>query len=148
MDTPEKRDKLAEMYIQKQEKYIYYILALNVAAIGFSITQIIDLKATCSLIPVGLAMILWSMSFFLGIQFILKSLSTIFENINTLDFDNPNHPKFLNREDSTLIVNLVLEKISEESSEKAGKYFKNQLFCFYAGSISMIVWVFLNVFQN
>ena len=148
MGTVEKRDKLAETYTQKQEKYVYYILALNVAAIGFTITQIIKLKASCMLIPVGLAMIFWSISFYLGIKFILNGLSTMYDNVNTLDYDNASHPKFLNREDGTAIVNKVLENLETEASEKSSEYFKNMLHCFYSGCISMIVWVFLNIFQN
>lgn len=145
METTEKVDKLTEMFMQKQEKYVYYILALNVAAIGFAITQVIKLEATWTLIPAGIAMLFWSISFFLGIQFILLGISTIYDNLNTLHYVNPNHPKYVNRHDSNEITNEILEEIQNRASSKSVHYFNYLLYCFYAGSISMIVWVFIYI---
>jgi hypothetical protein len=141
----EKRDRLAESYLQKKEKYVYYILALNVTSIGFTITQLIDQKSSYALILVAIALVFWSISFFNGIRFLLKSLSTIYTNINLLDYTNLRHPNYLNVENNTEIINKALMELTKEANSKTTKYFKTQLLGFYAGAISMFIWVFVSI---
>jgi len=49
------------------EKYIYYLLAVDAACVGFSINLSKDLTLSLYTIPLGLAVVLWGISFTYGL---------------------------------------------------------------------------------
>jgi len=49
------------------EKYVYYLLAINAACVGFSINLSKDLPLSYYVMPLGIAMLLWGISFSYGL---------------------------------------------------------------------------------
>ena len=56
---------IQQEFRDKQEKYVYYIIAISVSAIGFSVYKTENHQLNLSLIPLGFAVICWSTSIFL-----------------------------------------------------------------------------------
>ena len=54
---------------EKQEKYVYYLIALSVSAIGFSVYKTENQSLAYSQIPLALAVLSWSISIFCGLKF-------------------------------------------------------------------------------
>ncbi len=62
-------NELMEMHKQHrmgQDKYTYFILAVAAAGIAFSIEKTTGQKLSWSMLPLGVAVILWAISFFFG----------------------------------------------------------------------------------
>ena len=56
-------------YLEKfQENFIYYILAIDAACIGFAINFSKDSTLSWSLLPLAISIILWGISFYNGIR--------------------------------------------------------------------------------
>ncbi len=66
IDFEEHQQKMNESY----EKFIYYTLALDVSALVYAVQKTNDKIFEWSLLPLGLALISWSISFVYGIKWI------------------------------------------------------------------------------
>ena len=64
---------------EKQEKYAYYIIALCVTAIGFSVIRTTGQPLKLIQIPVALAVLCWAVSIYCGLNFILNCLHHVYE---------------------------------------------------------------------
>ena len=78
--------ELAKEFKAAQEKYIYFLLAAALSAIGYAITQLKIEPLSYSHIPLGVSILLWSISFFSGTKFIENLTGMLFQNHNYLAF--------------------------------------------------------------
>jgi hypothetical protein len=62
--------QLHKEFREKQEKYTYYIIALCVTAIGFSVLQTTGQPLKVMQLPLAVAVISWGISIYCGLQFI------------------------------------------------------------------------------
>jgi len=51
-----------------QEKFIYYILAIDATCIGFDLNFVKDEKLSWQIIPFTVSILLWAVSFYMGIK--------------------------------------------------------------------------------
>jgi len=94
--------EIFELYTQHrsgQDKYTYFLLATAAAAIGFSVQKTEGLHLSWWLLPVGLAIVSWGISFFFGCKNITWVQTSIHANYNLLQLrrgvhpDQPPHPQ-------------------------------------------------------
>jgi hypothetical protein len=84
-ETTERRlENLVFHRFEVQNKIVYYLLAINAACIGFTVNFTKDLTLTYKEIPIGLAILLWLLSFYFGIAQIQNHEVAIQLNINEL----------------------------------------------------------------
>lgn len=76
------QEEIRTQYRQQQEKYIYYIIALCVAAIGFSVHKTIGLPLKWTQVPLGIAVLSWGMSIYYGLRFLRGGLNILYDNHN------------------------------------------------------------------
>ena len=74
------KNELAKSFRQSQEKYTYYIIALNVTAIGYVSQQTYGGIARCSFVFLILAVVSWLIGAYKGLKFIQLSLNTMYLN--------------------------------------------------------------------
>ena len=61
MAVEEQKNQLADKIREVQIKYIYYVIALNVAAVAFAINNVKEEKFNCSHYVLGIALFFWGL---------------------------------------------------------------------------------------
>jgi|SRR5690554_1674990 len=123
----------------RQDKMIYYIAGLNVAAIGFTLSKTFDIIPDKYDIALGLALLSWLISTMESFRWIFIQFRTmeIDLTINSIKDDN----KISKIEESKAKQQLLIEK------KRAVTAISRTLFFFIAGVVSFVFWRFLEVFQ-
>lgn len=131
---------IQQEFREKQEKYVYYLIALSVSAIGFSIYKTENKSLTYSQIPLALAVICWCISIYCGLKFLKYVISSLYANNGYYEIikgrhpDIGNHPEFIK-------AGVKGFKEAIELNGKAMKiYFKFQGYLFYSGIMFFIFW--------
>ena len=141
-------DELLQLHRQhqtSQDKYTYFLLAITASAIAFAIQKSDTLSITYSLIPLGLAVLLWGFSFYFGIKNLLGVQSAIYANFNLLQLkkgihtDQPDHPQMLEAAlrgvESAIKINI----------ENAQFYGVRQFRLIISGGVFFLVWHILEM---
>lgn len=137
---------IQQEFREKQEKYVYYLIALSVSAIGFSIYRTENQSLSYSKIPLALAVISWGISIFCGLKFLKYVISNLYANNGYYEIIKGRHPDLGN--DAALIecgVKGVIEAMGTNGKEMK-KYFKFQGYLFYSGIILFIVWHIIEMY--
>jgi hypothetical protein len=140
--------EIKRQFRQQQEKYAYYIIALCVAAIAFSITITRDASLKFSQIPLGLAVLTWGLSIYFGLKFIQTIISALHSNNSYLDVIKGTHPIVGNHPQKIEYASNILKETMEEKGKTAGKFYDRQNTFFFMGFISFIVWHILEMYLN
>jgi hypothetical protein len=129
-EIDEKIDNLIRNYTDAQEKYTYYILAVNAACMAFTINLTKNSHIDVSQLPLGLAVICWCTSFYYGILQIKCRLDIIEINIKLLR----NHIYNREKEEKQRLEQL------QEYSLKESKYVKKLNLFLICGTLLFIIW--------
>lgn len=137
------QNEIQNQYRAQQEKYLYYIIALSVAAIGFSIHITLGQKLMYSHILLGLSIICWAASCHFGINSILYAINHLGQNDLLFSasqgvFGSDPSTKMKARDIITARMDDLASKIHE-----SGKW---QLRLFYFGGIIFIIWHVLEMY--
>src|SRR3954453_10352648 len=68
---------LYNQFQQHQTQYIYFLLAIDVSAIGFAVTQTLDKQFAYSQIPLALSVLCWAFSFYNGCRFLQRKITGV-----------------------------------------------------------------------
>lgn len=138
--------ELHREFRDKQEKYAYYVIALCIAAIGFSVTQTIGQPLKNIQIPLGLAIICWGISINCGLRFIGIIVSSIHRNSMYFDLIQ-GKDSIAGKHPEKIEIGLeVYHKGSDELSKKSSSLYNWQERLFYIGIILFITWRLLEMF--
>ena len=121
------------------QKFVYYIIALCVTAIGFSIVQTTGQKLEITHLPLGFAVLCWSLSIFFGIRYLSSSISVLYNNNLYFDILKGNAPEF-NKSQAHMEYAAGL---AMEHTQKIVKKYEYHMFIqeilFYLGVISFLI---------
>lgn len=76
---------IQEQHRNQSIKIVYYIIALCVASIGFSVTQTMGASLNYFQIPLGLAVICWGVSIYIAIDYLYSVLLILQMNNDAMD---------------------------------------------------------------
>jgi hypothetical protein len=148
MDTYEIQIGIQNKFRDQQTKFTYYLIAIAVAAIAFSINIAISLKLNYYQLPLGLAVISWAISIIYGFSHISMDLSVLWTNNALLDVMMGNHGYTgtdINRiKEGREILIEILNKKSDKTSH-FGMWHNRWL---YIGMAFFIVWTVLKMYSN
>ncbi len=136
----EVKAELQKQFRQQQEKYVYYIIALAVSGIGFSVYQTSSQALKWSQIPLAIAIASWGFSIFCGLKFIKYVLSTTYANLDYLEILDGQHPELGNVAWKMEAGSKGVIQAMKKNIKNAGKYFSWQGDLFYNGIFFFIVW--------
>lgn len=131
---------LQQEYREKQEKYVYYLIALSVSAIGFSIYKTDNQSLTFSQIPLGIAILSWSISIFCGLKFLKYIISNLYANNAYFEIIKENNQESLNAKIKGFIEAMKI------NSKSMSIYFKFQGLLFYLGILLFIAWHIIEMY--
>ena len=125
---------------ERQEKFVYYLIALAVSCIGFAVYNTLDEKLHLIQIPLGIATLSWGLSVFFGIKFLKVALSLLYENSRYFDIQNGQDSEIGNDPTTIKYTLSIMKPLLEKKAKGTSIYFDWQIRLFYAGIVFFIVW--------
>lgn len=122
------------------DKYTYFLLAAVGAAIALTLNQTQTAKLSMSQIPLGVAVGLWALSFYLGCRHLVGVKATLYTNsalLKVLDGEDPLTGR--NRE-AIGIAAEVLRGIIEKRAKDVAQSAVWQFRCLVLGGVSYLAW--------
>jgi hypothetical protein len=132
---------------QQQEKFVYYLIALSVTSIGFSVYKTIGLELKFIQIPLGIAVLSWGLSIFCGLTFLKYLMSTLYSNIEYFNILQGNNEEVGNNPKLIHAASKGVHMAMSSNSKRAGYFFNWQHYLFYLGIISFIIWHLLEMYS-
>jgi hypothetical protein len=127
---------------QLQEKFVFYVIALNVSAIGFSVYLTLGKPLVLTQIPLGLSMLFWGLSIWFGMNYLKKLVDSKSVNFEMLKLEGTR--TLINQNEYTTKSNELIEE-DQKIFLKIVKYLKYHEMLFYAGIVCFIFWHFLEM---
>lgn len=144
----EDQSELQKQHRNKLEKYTYYVIALCVSAIGFSIYITLDEPLDFSQIPLGLAVFSWSISIYCGLSVLQNELHHLNSNNDYLEVAHGKDPYIGNdiskQETGLKFLHDLMNDINKQGETKAR--WQNRLF--YSGMLLFIIWHVMQMYSN
>ncbi|WP_427937032.1 hypothetical protein [Achromobacter marplatensis] len=129
-----------------RQKYTYFLLTAVGAAIGFTVTQTKESILHWALIPLGLAVVSWSWSFFAGCRYLHHMSIVLYTNARIYRIAaGTDAAGNLDEKRKAELIKDLREKAfdpAEKGSERAYKY---QLATFLLGAIFFLTWHILSM---
>ena len=141
------KESLINDFRSQQQKYVYYIIALSVTSIGFSIFQTMNEPLKNTQIPLGIAILSWGISIFCGLLFMRYIISSLYTNIEYIDIVKNTHPDVTNNTQKDAIIKGIKQAI-QSNSRKTVKLFNYQNYLFYFGVVMFIVWRIIEMYNK
>lgn len=134
----DEQKELRDAFRQQQERYVYYLIALSVAGIGYSMYNTNNQAFSMTQLPLGIAVLLWGISAYFGLKFLKYTTSNLYTNSTYFDIVKGIHPLVGNHPDDIGKAKMELSKIMKSNAHSASKYFIRHERFFYA-AISIFV---------
>lgn len=128
-----------------QDKYVYFLLAVAASAIAFTAQITKDSVFSNALIPLGVAVIFWSLSFYCGCRNIQYTNSNMFANFELLKVEAGEHPEVLQNQQYIQLASDGIRQAMESNSGILSSYGFWQFRFLVLGSVSFIVWHLLEM---
>ena len=93
--------ELHKRHDDAQAKYTYFLLAVTASAVAFAVQKTDGLSISCSMIPLGLAVLSWGLIFFFGTKNLIWVHTALGANYGLIQLqkgvhpDQPEHPEHL-----------------------------------------------------
>lgn len=134
------RNSLAHRLKDNQVKYVYYLLALAVGAIAFSVNSTMRMKISYDMLPLGIGVLCWLISIFCGIKYLQYCNAYEFTNVTFLDTQNGENPLAGRHPEKIQIACDTLHGIMGKQSNKTANFGAAQDWFLYIGTILFIAW--------
>ena len=122
------------------DKYTYFLLAAVGAAIALTINQTQMAKLSVSQAPLGIAVLLWGLSFYLGCRHLSFVKATLYANGALLRVQDGEDPMAGRNLEAISIASDVLRGVIDRHSERASISAVWQFRCLVLGGVSYLAW--------
>lgn len=122
--------------IEGQRKYAYFLLAVAASAIALGVNRTTGLSLAITQIPLGAAVLLWSLSFLFGCRHLGYVTATLKTNAELLTIQGGEHPQFPPHPD----IVQVARSTADENAEGASRNAKRQFGFLVGGAICYVAW--------
>lgn len=140
MSKSDSRFELMKTLKQRQDKFVYYLLGLNVAAIGFSLSKTFDDKLNDNHLYLGFALLCWFISIMFSMRWIYLQLAFMQHNLDLADWLDGfyDKEKISEKQKSAEILDLKTKLI--KGSKVIDQYFQGMIYAFLVGIGDFIIW--------
>jgi hypothetical protein len=132
--------ELQKQHRTGQEKYTYFVLAAAASAIAFAVQKTDSLEVSWSMLPLGLAVLAWGMSFYFGCKNLNWVQAATFANYNLLCLKQGVHPQ---QPGHPQALQAALEGVTsalEANAERASFYGAWQFRLLIVGAALFLCW--------
>lgn len=123
-----------------QEKYDYFLMVVAASAIALSVKRTTGIGLSWWMIPLGLASILWGISFLAGCRRQQYIGSTMWANFELLKVQQEKHPETRSNPKLIRAASEGIRNACEFNSDRASLWADVQLYSLIAGAVLFIVW--------
>ena len=142
--TVEKQDSTFQMMKilkERQDKFVYYILGLNIATIGFTVSKSYNEKMDLEIIWLGFAMIFWMISILFAILWLNLQFEIMQKNMYVVDLiDGHYDKKSINIKERNSTLSRLKFDLTDGDPRKANFRFKTSIYTFFGGIVFFITW--------
>lgn len=143
----EEQREIQNQFRQQQEKFVYYLIALSVTSIGFSVYKTIGQPLKLIQIPLGFSVISWGLSIFCGFNFLKFIISTLYSNNEYFNIIQGKNEEVGNNLQLIQAASKGVYTAMKSNSSKASCFFNWQQYLFYFGIISFITWHLMEMYM-
>jgi len=143
----EEQREIQTQFRQQQERFVYYLIALSVTAIGFSVHKTTGQQLKWIQFPLGMSILFWGLSVFCGLRFLKYVLSTLYANNTYFDIKKGRDKKLGNNPHNIEAAISGLQQAMESNSNTANVYSKWQERFFYSAIILFLIWHILEMYH-
>lgn len=143
----EEQREIRNQFRQQQEKFVYYLIALSVSAIGFSVYKTTGQQLKWTQLPLGISVLCWGLSVFCGLRFLKYVISTLYANNDYFVIIQGKNPEIGNHQQKIEAATSGIKEAMNSNSTKANSYFKWQERLFYLGIILFLVWHIIEMYK-
>lgn len=138
--TSELKTHLSKQLAEAQSKYTYFLLAVAASAIAFAVQRTTGRPLTWSMIPLGLAVACWAVSFFAGCRNRAYFSSTLYANAALLQIQDGTHPDVARHPDAVAAAAEGVREAAEHNSSMANFWGHLQFRLLVVGATCFLVW--------
>jgi hypothetical protein len=142
-------DNQAELYRTHragQEKYTYFLLAAAGAAIALVLNQTKESKLDWAMLPLGLAVLCFGLSFFFGCRHLNYVQSILYANFDLLKIQSGMHPMTGQHPGMIEAASAGIRDAIESNSSKSDGLAHSQFYMLIAGAAFFIMWHVLQMY--
>jgi hypothetical protein len=141
----EKQVELYRLHRTEQSKYVYFILAAAAGGIALAVRLTSDATLHWSLVPLGVAVLSWGLSFYFGCRG-LDSVSVLTRaNAELLQVQTGEHPKAGRHPQLQQVADEALREVMERENTAVGKNYGMQFRYLVGGAVFFIAWHVLRI---
>ncbi|MGD9874610.1 MAG: hypothetical protein AB7T27_10120 [Kiritimatiellia bacterium] len=133
-------EQVADQLHSAQTRYTYFLLAAAASGIALSIQRTSGMAIERSMIPLGLAVICWSVSFFAGCRNRQYFHSTLYANFNLLQVQSGTHPDCLPRTDYIDAASQGIIKAMKRNTTLGNRWSQWQFRFLVLGAVLFVGW--------
>lgn len=136
----EMKTELTKAFRDRQDKFVYYVMGLNVAAIGFTISKTFEIKIEIDHMYILVALLSWLSSILFGFYWINTQFNAMIQNILVFDAEEGHLDGKRISEENIEYTKDLLYKDIQKKSEKAKMAYGIMLYLFILGIVLFIFW--------
>lgn len=125
---------------ESQAKYTYFLLAGAASGIALAISETRDSNIAWSMLPLGISVFCWALSFFAGCRNRQYFHSTLYANFNMILIEEGRHPDIPQHPQLVAAATEGIKKAAEENSTTANKWAHRQFWLLVIGGLFYVVW--------
>jgi|GEM_PF-6989048 len=132
--------EIQKQHREQQNKFVYYIIGISVAAIGFAITRTTGQGLQCHHILLGISLLGWTAAIVSGFIHVFIILYALDENDFYFNLLNGNVEGV---EQSDVVDKVAKERLQEKAKKfsQQGKWaFRSLQWCFSIACFTFIIW--------
>lgn len=136
----ERELEVFRQFTNTQEKYDYFLMSVAAAAIAFAVHRTSEMSLDWFMIILGIAILLWSISFIAGCRRRNYIGSNFYANMDFLRVQNGEHPKVGGHPERINAASKGIINAMEHNSACASFWADVQLYSLIAGAVIFILW--------
>jgi hypothetical protein len=140
--------EIFNLHHSNQKRYIYFLLAVNAAAIGFTVQKLENYYLSWWLLPVACAIITWGISFYFGCKTINWVQAALYANYNLLRLKNGTHPEQPNHPQLAQAAIEGVDNALNDNAKKTDFYGVWQFRTLILGAVLFIIWQILELIHK
>ena len=141
-------EEVRQLYNQlraAQDKYVYFLLAVSASAIAFTAQITKDSILSNSLIPLGVAVLFWALSFYCGCRNIQYTNSNMFANFELIKVEAGEHSDLINCPQYIQAASEGIRQAMKSNNGILSSYGHWQFRFLVLGAVSFMVWHLLEM---
>lgn len=131
---------LHRTHTELQSKYTYFLLAAAGAAIAFAVNQTQTVTLSASLIPLGIAVLAWGLSFYFGCRHVSETGGMLSVNFDLVNVQEGKHRLTGKHPELIQIASEKLREILEEQVDQSGWFSRWQFRTLIIGAVFFLGW--------